>query len=141
MGRVYDIGKLRHPLYGALLFSPIYLLVDRKVPHNAWSQFNMILASRLLCMADGFAYYSLLPPPQLSKALGNQKPELLTSIEHALWKVLLDIATGRNTAFPAMHDFFSNLPWDELQMVDASISEFFTDGKPRSFAASSYGSE
>jgi len=38
-----EINKLCHPLYGALLYSPLYLLVQRKLTGNAWSQEQMVL--------------------------------------------------------------------------------------------------
>lgn len=37
-----ELMKLRHPLQGALLFSPLYLLTSRKIAGNQWDQNNMI---------------------------------------------------------------------------------------------------
>jgi hypothetical protein len=43
-----ELLKLRHPLQGALLFSPLYLLTGRKLSGNQWDQSKMIQASRNL---------------------------------------------------------------------------------------------
>lgn len=47
-------------------------------------------------------------------------------IEHALWKNLLDVATGRSNAFTALQNFVANIPWDELDMLDDDAADFFT---------------
>ena len=51
------------------------------------------------------------------------------SLEHALWKVLLDIATGKMNAFSAMVQYMKDVPWGELEMVETSVADFFNDGK------------
>jgi len=61
--------------------------------------------------------------------LGNNKPELIVNIERALWVVLLDIAMGRKELFSAVRDFINGLPWDELEMVETSVSEYFVDSE------------
>ena len=66
----------------------------------------------------------------MSKSLGNKKPELIVQIERALWRALLDIATGRQGTFSAVQNFISNVPWDDLDMVDTQVAEFFVDGEP-----------
>lgn len=38
-----DHHKLRHPLQSALLFSPLYLLSDKKMTNNSFDQERMIL--------------------------------------------------------------------------------------------------
>jgi len=40
--RTSEIQKIRHPLYGALLYSPLYLLSSRKLTANAWDQSKML---------------------------------------------------------------------------------------------------
>jgi len=40
--RSSEIQKVRHALYGALLFSPLYLLVPLKISNNAWDQEKMV---------------------------------------------------------------------------------------------------
>ena len=42
--RTSEIQKIRHALYGALLFSPLYLLTHRKLTGNAWDQEKMLKA-------------------------------------------------------------------------------------------------
>jgi len=37
-----EIQKIRHALYGALLFSPLYLFTTRKLTGNAWDQERML---------------------------------------------------------------------------------------------------
>ena len=42
--RTSEIQKIRHALYGALLFLPLYLLTHRKLTGNAWDQEKMLKA-------------------------------------------------------------------------------------------------
>jgi hypothetical protein len=39
--------RLAHPLSAALLFSPLYLLTDKKLTSNAWQQKDMVLVRGL----------------------------------------------------------------------------------------------
>jgi len=57
--------------------------------------------------------------------LGNEKPGLMVRIERGLWSVLLDVATGRRDMFPALYDFFVNLPLADLENVPAPACDFF----------------
>ena len=41
----------------------------------------------------------------------------------------LDIATGRQGTFSAVQNFISNVPWDNLDMVDTQVAKFFVDGE------------
>jgi hypothetical protein len=47
-----EISKIRHPLYGAVLYSPLYLLADRKLTSNSWDQEKMIKVSTMLLQRD-----------------------------------------------------------------------------------------
>ena len=40
--RSSETQKIRHPLYGALLFSSLYLLTPLKLANNAWDQEKMV---------------------------------------------------------------------------------------------------
>jgi len=44
--RTSEIQKIRHALYGALLYSPLYLLTHRKLSSNAWDQEKMLMVRR-----------------------------------------------------------------------------------------------
>jgi hypothetical protein len=66
---------------------------------------------------------------QLSKALGNRKPPILVRIERLLWECVLRIATGKAEVFSALPDFFSKVPWDELDMISEVDQAHFADGK------------
>jgi len=61
--------------------------------------------------------------------LKNNKLELIVNIEWALWVVLLDIVMGRKDLFSAVRNFINGLPWDELEMVEISVSEHFMDSE------------
>jgi hypothetical protein len=63
------------------------------------------------------------------KALGNGKPDLIVRLERKLWKVLLAVATGENTLFPAMQSFMEGIDWSEFDMLPDSVLEFFADGE------------
>jgi hypothetical protein len=106
--------------------------------------FRLFICSRLhqRLRADGArATWSLYVPiiqpfvsaltfllPQLSKALGNEKPDLMVKIERGLWAALLDVATGRKDIVPAMYNFFSTLPAADLDNVAAPACDFFKTG-------------
>jgi hypothetical protein len=62
----------------------------------------------------------------MSKAIGNDKPDILVRVELELWKVLLKVATGRDTIFAAMQTFYTNITQDELQDVATEDREFFS---------------
>ena len=62
----------------------------------------------------------------MSKAIGNDKPDILVRIELQLWRALFNVATGRDTIFTAMETFFAQLPMDELDDVAPADREFFS---------------
>jgi hypothetical protein len=41
-----EIQKIRHALYGALLYSPLYVLMSHKLINNAWDQEKMLKVRR-----------------------------------------------------------------------------------------------
>jgi hypothetical protein len=41
----------------------------------------------------------------------------------------LDIATGRKSAIDALEDIVTKVPWDDLEMMDVSVKEFFAEGE------------
>jgi hypothetical protein len=43
-----QIHKIRHALYGALLFSPLYLLSRKKLTNNAWDQEKMLKVRQII---------------------------------------------------------------------------------------------
>lgn len=51
--------KLAHPLTGALLFSPLYLLTDRKLTSNSWQGKDMALVRDLYRPSHGAHPFSL----------------------------------------------------------------------------------
>jgi hypothetical protein len=57
--------------------------------------------------------------------LGNEKPDLMVRIERGLWSALLDVATARRDIFPALYNFFDNLPLADLEGVPAPACNFF----------------
>jgi hypothetical protein len=40
--KTMEVQKIRHALYGALLYSPLYLLTSKKLTSNAWDQERML---------------------------------------------------------------------------------------------------
>ena len=69
---------------------------------------------------------------QLSKVIGNGKPDVLLQIELELWKVLLKVATGRDTIFPAMQAFYVNISEEQIQSVTADERAFFAASPAKS---------
>jgi hypothetical protein len=47
-----EISKIQHPLYGAVLYSPLYLLADWKLTSNSWDQEKMMKVSTMLLQCD-----------------------------------------------------------------------------------------
>lgn len=123
--RSAEIPKIRHPLYGALLYSPLYLLADRKLTGNSWDQERMMKVSPK-CLMDVVDIYSVL---QLSKALGNDKPAILVKVENLLWECILDIATGKVVCYEALRRFFTRVDWDSIVMVSERDRTHFADGE------------
>jgi hypothetical protein len=58
--------------------------------------------------------------------LGNEKSKVLLRVELELWRALLNVATGRDTIFPAMRTFYANLDRDELEGVEIEDRAFFS---------------
>lgn len=50
-------------------------------------------------------------------------------IERELWRSLLSIATGKDTAYKALVDFFRKVPWDDLAMISDADRAHFADGR------------
>jgi hypothetical protein len=123
--RSSEVQKLRHPLYGALLYSPLYLLSGKKLTNNAWDQEKM-LKVRMILIQNVINAYSTW---QLSKALGNNKPAILVKTEKLLWECLLAIATGKDVCYTALKTFFSKVDWDAIAMVSEADRAHFTDGE------------
>ncbi len=124
--RLVQIHKIRHALYGALLYSPLYLLSQKKLTNNAWDQEKMLKVRSIIHSHPQPYLTNLL---QLSKALGNQKPAILVRIERLLWECVLLIATGKTEIFSALPAFFSKVPWNELDMISEVDQAHFADGK------------
>lgn len=124
--RSSEIQKVRHALYGALLFSPLYLLVPLKISNNAWDQEKMVkVRTGEHVMLGSIAQCH---PLQLSKALGNRKPPMLVKIERLLWECLLQISTGKDTCYNALNKFFHEVDWDEIAMISEDDRGHFADG-------------
>lgn len=58
------------------------------------------------------------------KALGNQRPALLGSIEKMLWEAIFSIARGEG-AKSALEKFLARIPWDNLDSVQDSERHWF----------------
>jgi hypothetical protein len=123
--RAAEIPKIRHPLYGALLYSPLYLLADCKLTSNSWDQERMMKVSPKF-LIDVVEIDSVL---QLSKALGNDKPTILVKVENLLWECILDIAMGKAVCYEALRRFFMMVNWDSMVMVSESDQSHFADGE------------
>jgi hypothetical protein len=50
-------------------------------------------------------------------------------IERELWRSLLSIATGKDTAYKALEDFFRKVPWNDLDMIADADRDHFADGR------------
>jgi len=120
-----EVQKIRHPLYGALLYSPLYLLSHMKLTNNTWDQEKMLKVCTKL-LPDVVNNLSAL---QLLKALGNNKPTILVKTENLLWECLMEITTGKDVCYSAMKRFFSRVDWDAIAMVSEAKQAHFTDSE------------
>ncbi|KDR67911.1 hypothetical protein GALMADRAFT_146663 [Galerina marginata CBS 339.88] len=103
----YKHAGFRLSLQIALLVSPIMLLSDLKLCSLSWDKAEMI----------GF-----------SKALGNQKPEIIKRIERMIWLTLFGIAEGSTQPYLAMQYLATTLPWSDIEnMTDSEIEWFKPD--------------
>lgn len=124
--RSSEIQKVRHALYGALLFSPLYLLVPLKISNNAWDQEKMVKVRT--SQSGMLSSNTQCHPLQLSKALGNHKPPILVKIEQLLWECLLQIAKGKDKCYNTLNKFFQEVDWDEIAMISEDDRGHFADG-------------
>jgi hypothetical protein len=60
--------------------------------------------------------------------LGNQKPSLLIEVEKLLWKMLLNIVQGKITAWKALEQFITHVPWGHLEEASDEICNWFKSG-------------
>ncbi|KDR79084.1 hypothetical protein GALMADRAFT_136982 [Galerina marginata CBS 339.88] len=100
----YKHAGFRLPLQIALLVSPIMLLSDLKLCSLFWDKAEMI----------GF-----------SKALGNQKPEIIKRIERMIWMTLFGIAEGSTQPYLGMQYLATALPWSDIENMTNSEIEWF----------------
>jgi hypothetical protein len=120
----YDSFQRRYPLHAALLISPLVLLVDKKLMSGCLDQLKLVTVSECLT----FSYLLILISSQASKALGNQRPKVLVDIELRFWNALLSIAFGKASAYSAVQDFISSVPWDKVAGVTQIEKDFFKPG-------------
>jgi hypothetical protein len=116
-----ELSKLRHPLHASLLFSPLYLLTSRKILQNHWDYTHMLQVSHTYkaTVTDLF---------QLSKAFGNEKPDILHHIELSLWRMLFQVATDQETIFAVLSKFFAEIPQDNLLALPEGDHQFYYTG-------------
>jgi hypothetical protein len=74
-------------------------------------------------------YHGLSEFLQLSKLLGNDKPDVLVKIERLLWECLIAIATGKEHIYKAMNNFISKVDWEEIAMVSEGDRAHFADSR------------
>jgi hypothetical protein len=66
---------------------------------------------------------------QVSKALGNCKPDALRKVEFAIWKSLISVATGDSDALSAVTNFLQNVEWKSFEKLSAIELNFFAPGE------------
>lgn len=85
---------------------------------------NGLISSRVL--RSLFIY--LFCAHQTAKALGNQKPFLLSQVENLLWEAIISIAKGRVAVLPALQNFFAKVSWSSFDEVTETERAFFSPG-------------
>lgn len=100
----YSRGELSLPLHMSLLMTPLFLILPvthsrGKFPRQAIYQVKIHLFLRG-CTSFKVSY-------QLSCALGNQRPEVLTRVEREIWNALWTI--NENSSLPVIRQTFEKL--------------------------------
>jgi len=101
---------MRAPLHLALLISPIYLLMPVQLFKRAYNRQTMM---------------------NISRSLGNDKPEALLNVEMAIWKTLLSLASGSLDPLDLLQRLSDELPWERIKSALSTDSNcaWFSLGK------------
>jgi len=68
---------------------------------------------------------SFLKLPQMTIALGNNKPEPLLEVERIIWKTLFVLSEGLHVPEDVVEQLLVQIPWEHLQCLDPSQRSWF----------------
>lgn len=120
-----NFDNLRLPLQTALLISPIFLLQDAQIHLSSFYVQRYKLALVRVRQFDIMnACSSSNLPKQYSKALGNERPDIISQIEDTIWGELFRVARGLQTVREAASKIVANIPHD-FDSVEAEMRSWF----------------
>jgi hypothetical protein len=93
------INKLRAAFHLGLLVSPLYLLLPFRIVQRS--------LSRRLAL-------------QLHSQLAACKSPLLIEVERIIWRSVIKLAKGNNTAIEVLTELSTSLPWSRIEMASNS---------------------
>jgi hypothetical protein len=116
------IDNLRLPLQVALLISPIFLLQDAQMHLSSFYAQRYKIA--LVGIYQLKFPINLMQIWQYSKALGNDRPKIISEIETIIWQEILNIARGKKTVHDAASKIVERLP-EYYEHFDADTRGWF----------------
>ncbi|KAF8873911.1 hypothetical protein CPB84DRAFT_1853838 [Gymnopilus junonius] len=102
-------SALRSALQLGLGITPILLIHGSPLTKKGWDRTSLI---------------------NTSKALGTDKPPLLTEVEDQILRAVFDVAVGITTPFDAVDNLSVSLPWDEIEKVTKDDDAWFILSPP-----------
>lgn len=61
--------------------------------------------------------------------MGNNAPPVIRQIEELLFDGLLSIAQGQKTSREVLNDIMVEIPWNDLDSLDDTVTGWFSVGK------------
>ena len=98
----------RTPLQLALMISPLYLFMTRRLSRKSFHRGLLI---------------------DMAARLGPHKPPLLLSVEELIWNAVFKLAEGPSSVYNVLNDLANSLPWSG----DTGINEELNYGTEQWF--------
>jgi hypothetical protein len=108
----------------ALFVSPIFLLAQKKLCAMSWDKEELIRVGVVFRLNPNL----FLTVFKFSKALGNQKPAIITQVEKAIWLALFKIAEGTMQPYMALRSLSETLPWEDIERMNVEELQWFKPG-------------
>ncbi len=86
----------RSPFQLAVMISPLYLLVTRRLSTKSFHRRTVI---------------------DLAARLGPHKPPRILAVESSIWDAIFRLAEGRVSVYTALRELAESLPWSDIDMA------------------------
>ena len=103
-------SRLRSPLHLALFISPLFLLLPFNIIKKSYNRQAMI---------------------DISRCLGNQKPQVILEVEKAIWNTLFSLVSGTIDPLGLLQNLSDKMPWSKIDSAQStdSVRRWFCFGK------------